>query len=59
MARIEYGIRVLAWQKTAGGHENRNPPEPLSPPSADIREAGELDELDARARAYLERTGTS
>lgn len=38
LARVEYGVRVLAWMKTEDGSKGRKPPEALEPPRA----AGEV-----------------
>lgn len=56
-ARIEYGLRVLAWQKTEDGKKGRNQPKPIDPPRPAHEVEAEKRELSRRAQAYLKRTG--
>lgn len=52
LAKVEHGLRVLAWQKTEDGSKGRNQPKPIDPPAL----AGEVREVeaarDAKARAW-------
>ena len=52
LAKVEHGLRVLAWQKTEDGSKGRKPPKPIEPPPL----AGEVREVeaarDAKARAW-------
>lgn len=56
-ARIEYGLRILAWQKTEDGKRGRNQPKPMEPPKMAHEVEAEQKRLSARAQAYLKRTG--
>ncbi len=56
LARIEYGLRVLAWHNTEDGRKGRNPPRMVAPgPGRGGGEpegvtSGELDDLLKRRR---------
>jgi len=57
LARAEFDLRVLAWQKTKDGKDGRNRPEPIEPPRSVHELQAEQRELSRRAQAYLRRTG--
>jgi hypothetical protein len=57
LARVEMGVRVLAWQRTKDGTSGRNQPKPLEPPQSVHEQQAEQREQSRRAQAYLKRTG--
>lgn len=57
LARLDYDLRILAWQKTEDGKKGRNQPKPIDPPRPSHEVEAEKRELSRRAQAYLKRTG--
>lgn len=57
LANVEFGVRVLAWQKSEDGSKGKNKPEPAAPPKSVHEVKQEEARLSARAAAYLRRTG--
>lgn len=55
LARVDHGIRVLAWMKTEDGQKGRKPPKPEEPPrpGGEVRE--EEKRMNARAEAWAAR----
>lgn len=45
LARVDHGLRVLAWMKTEDGQKGKNPPKSEEPPLA----AGQVRQEEARA----------
>jgi hypothetical protein len=57
LARLDFDLRVLAWQKTEDGKKGRNQPKPIESPKPAHEIEAEKAELSRRAQAYLKRTG--
>lgn len=53
LARVEHGVRVLAWMKTEAGSKGQNPPKPVEPPPPAGQVAQEEAQESARADAYM------
>jgi hypothetical protein len=50
LMEVEFGLRVLAWQKSEDGAYHRNPPKRIPPPPL----AGEVQEGDSRITRRIE-----
>lgn len=57
LARLDFDLRVLAWQKTEDGKRGRNQPKPIEAPKMAHEVEAEQKRLSSRAQAYLKRTG--
>lgn len=57
LARVEHGLRMLAWQKTDDGSKGRNRPEPIEAPRSVHDQHTQERRTSERAAAYLRRTG--
>lgn len=57
LARLEYDLRILAWQNTEDGSKGRNRPEPNQAPRSAHEQQTEERRTSERAAAYLRRTG--
>lgn len=55
LARVDYGVRVLAWMKTEDGAKGRNAPKPEEPPVPGNEAKAEEARMNARAEAWAAR----
>lgn len=55
LAKIELGVRVLAWQQTEDGQKGRRVPEPVDPPRASGEVRAEEAVADRKAEAWQRR----
>ena len=55
LAKVEHGLRVLAWQKTEDGSKGRKPPKPLEPPTPAGQVRATVEAQSAKAKAWEER----
>jgi len=55
LARVDYGVRVLAWMKTEDGQKGRKPPKPEEPPRPGGEARQEEKRMNARAEAWAAR----
>lgn len=52
LAAVEFGVRVLAWQKSKAGAAGRDKPAPISPPElASARKAADSKQLQRARRS--------
>ncbi len=57
LARVDYGIRVLAWMKTEDGQKGRKPPKPEVPPAPGAQVREEESRTNAKAEAWAASQG--
>lgn len=55
LARVDHGVRTLAWMKTEDGSKGRNQPKPEEPPLASGEIRAEEKRMDARAEQWAKR----
>lgn len=55
LAGIENAVRVVAWQKTKAGHDNRDAPKLIEPPKSEFERQAEIARLEKKARRFLHR----
>lgn len=55
LARVDYGVRVLAWMKTEDGSKGSNPPKPEEAPTPGNQVKAEEARMNARAEAWAAR----
>lgn len=55
LARVDHGIRVLAWMKTEDGQKGRKPPKPEEPPLPAGQVRAEEAKMSAKAEAWAAR----
>ncbi|WP_308191520.1 DUF5361 domain-containing protein [Microbacterium sp. KKR3/1] len=59
LARVDYGVRVLAWMKTEDGQKGRKAPKPEEPPPAHGEVRAEEKRMNARAEQWARRNDRS
>lgn len=55
LARTEFAIRVVAWQRTKDGQDGRNKPEPMTPPPSRMEAQVTAATARRRAEKYMRR----
>lgn len=55
LARVEHGVRVLAWMKTEDGSKGRKPPQIVEPPLASGEARAEEARMEHKADAWMRR----
>ena len=53
LARVDHGVRVLAWMKTEDGSKGRKPPKPEEPPMPFGQKKAEDARTEQKADAWL------
>lgn len=53
LARVDHGVRVLAWMKTEDGSKGRKPPTPEEPPMPSGQEKADVARAEQKADAWL------
>lgn len=53
LARVDHGVRVLAWMKTEDGQKGRKPPEPEEPPPPAGQVRAEEARVEQKADAWM------
>lgn len=53
LARVDHGVRVLAWMKTEDGSKGRNPPKAEEPPTPFGQKKAEEVRADQKADAWM------
>lgn len=53
LAEVEYGLAILAWQKTKAAQTGGNRPKRIQPPKPAAERRARLAELEAKARRFV------